>query len=161
MSTLLGWGLLWLGLLLMMKEEPVLVVGWVWFGIGLYALSRYYQKKSGGQLVVGITGLVLGSGTLLWSWEVWRFELWRLWPVGFASIGLGIVASWVLGHTDRWSLLPGGLFLIIGGGGLSAQTWFGWQRWFRRIFDFWPFLLIAIGLIIVKRALKRERTRYP
>lgn len=73
------------------------------------------------------------------------------------SLAAGFVALWVVGsllrlpHNHWWPLIPGGILALVGAVELAEADVEGVIRW-------WPLILIAAGVLIVGRAVVRQRT---
>jgi hypothetical protein len=101
--------------------------------------------------IVGGIGGILYWQSLTGNWESWSY-IWTLIP-GF--VGLGVIVSGLLGGRAAKAVREGGwlilislvLFVVFGSifGGLG---WLG---------PYWPLLLVALGLLMVVRALLRGR----
>lgn len=153
-------------------REPV-ILGIVLITIGLGALALNAYPDSGGVIVAAVgLGLVaifivtgayaalvpgaimagLGAGIVL-SEEVVAQDGGGL-IVG--GLGLGFIAIWVLSglfHSEEhhfWPLIPGGILLAVGVmltfGGMAVD-----------LLEFWPLVLVAIGAIVLGRALFWDR----
>jgi hypothetical protein len=141
------------GVLLFAREIPEfgpyipLVVG-----LGLlvmFALTREYGWLIGGGVVTGVgvgvvlatsaTGNLAGAGFLL-------------------SLGLGFLAIWAVSYLLRlperhwWPLIPG---LILGT--IGAAVYLGGTA--LDLLSLWPLILVAIGIVLVARALLGTRSR--
>ena len=155
------------GLVLILLGAWFLVVQWVpglqiWFSWPLIIVGV------GGLLLIiglltGVPGLAVPAcivggigGLLYWqnttgNWESWAYA-WTLTP-GF--VGVGIVLSWLLGGETRQSLRGGGWLILIS---LVLFTVFG--SFFGALGlmgDYWPVLLILLGLLVLARPLFRPR----
>jgi hypothetical protein len=101
-------------------------------------------------IVGGIGGLLYWQNAT-GNWESWAYA-WTLIP-GF--VGLGIVLSGLLGGETRQAMRGGGWLILIS---LVMFTAFG------SLFgalglagDYWPVLLIALGVLVLIRSLFRSR----
>jgi len=155
------------GLVLILLGAWFLVVQWVpglqiWFSWPLIIVGV------GGLLLIiglltGVPGLAVPAcivggigGLLYWqnttgNWESWAYA-WTLTP-GF--VGVGIVLSGLLGGETRQSLRGGGWLILIS---LVLFTVFG--SFFGALGlmgDYWPVLLILLGLLVLARPLFRPR----
>jgi hypothetical protein len=90
----------------------------------------------------GAAGLALSYGVLHHDW-------WRIWPLFFCSLGLAFLLTWANRSSGVWVLIPGGIFLVFGGGGLASDSFVRYQLWLHRLIRAWPLLLLATGLIVV------------
>jgi len=76
-----------------------------------------------------------------------------LWPAIPTIIGVGILMQWIFGGLrDHGLLIPVMIFLLIGLGGF-ASTLRGIPT-FSILVDYWPVLLIVIGVIVMARAIR-------
>lgn len=115
--------------------------------VGIFVATRAYAALVPGAIMAGIgLGIVLservvGQGTGG--------------PI-VAGLGLGFVAIWVVGglfHAEEhhpWPLIPGGILLTVGLmlmlGGAAVN-----------VLEYWPVVLVAIGAILLGRALFWDR----
>jgi hypothetical protein len=80
-----------------------------------------------------------------------------LWPAIPTIIGIALLMQWLLGGLrDHGLLIPIALFFVIGLGGF-AFTLRGVPV-LSILVDYWPVLLIAIGLIVLVRSLRRPQS---
>jgi hypothetical protein len=90
-------------------------------------------------------------GPITWS------DMARLWPAFPTIVGIAFVLRWVLGGLRESGLLiPAAILLAVGLGGFSF-TLAGFPA-FRLFFDYWPVLLIILGVIVLARSVTRPRS---
>ena len=155
------------GLVLILLGAWFLVAQWVpglqiWFswpltivGLGVLLLiigllTRVPAMAVPACIVGGIGGLLYWQNAT-GNWESWAYA-WTLIP-GF--VGVGIVLSGLLGGESRQSVSGGGWLILIS---LVLFTIFG--SFFGAlgiVGDYWPVLLILLGLLILIRSLFRSR----
>jgi glucan phosphoethanolaminetransferase (alkaline phosphatase superfamily) len=143
--VIIGVALLLAQLAPQLGQYIVLVVG---LGLlAIFAFTRAYGALVGGAIVTGVgagvaiaastTGDVSGAAVVL-------------------SLGLGFVAIWAVSYLLRmaerhwWPLVPGTILGSIGGAlllGGAAQN----------LIAFWPVALIALGVLVIGRALMASR----
>ncbi len=117
---------------------------WEWCFLGLGIILYITGLKRGGNLELLFPGTILlafGGAFLLRRFDLVAFQLWRMWPILFCSMGLGFTLMWTVRHNGAWVFIPGGFLLLISGGGFSARSFFRYQVWLRGIVDLWPLLL--------------------
>lgn len=135
-------------------DWPVIIIGvgvvfWIWAllaGVGGLAIP--------GTILAGIGG-ILYYQNLTGDWASWSY-IWALIP-GF--VGLGVILNGLIEREFKDSL-SGGLTLII----ISLIMFFAFGSFFgldRSLAQYWPVLLIALGLISLVRVLfsKRKNNR--
>ena len=80
-----------------------------------------------------------------------------LWPAMPTIIGVALLIQWLVGGLrDHGLLIPVTIFFLIGLGGF-AFTLRGIPA-FSILIDYWPALLIVIGLIVLVRSLRRPQS---
>jgi hypothetical protein len=114
--------------------------------IGAAFLVAYFYQKAYGLLIPAGILLGLGVGEVLQSRFWWAHDGVQL------GLGLGFISIYVIARlyersTHWWPLIPGVILLIIG----VPKT----ARIFRFLFDNWPLILVAIGLLILIGAFRR------
>jgi len=145
-----------LGILLLIRElKPAYFAFWDWpfFIIGLgvvFLLWAIISSKGGlafpGTILAGIGG-ILYYQNLTNNWDSWSY-IWALIP-GF--VGLGVIISGIIDRKYK-DAITGGLTLLL----ISAVLFlvfgdvFGLQV---EIAQYWPVLLILLGVIALVRAL--------
>ena len=94
---------------------------------------------------------VPGLGQVGWG------DMGRLWPAFPTIVGIALLLQWLAGGLrDTGLLIPVSILLIVGLGGF-AFTLADFPT-FRIIFDYWPILLIVLGVIVLLRSLSRPRS---
>jgi hypothetical protein len=123
--------------------------GWIVAIVGLallavFAYTRLYATLIPGGIVTGL-GLGIVASELLTNYNDNGGLI-----VG--GLGLGFIAIWVIGalfsipEHHPWPLVPGGILLTIGVLLALGDTT-------TQLLTYWPVVLIAIGLIVVVRAM--------
>jgi hypothetical protein len=80
-----------------------------------------------------------------------------LWPAFPAIVGIALLLQWLAGGLrDHGLLIPVTILLIVGLGGF-AFTLRGFPT-FQLIADYWPVLLIVLGVIVLARSFIRPRS---
>ena len=78
----------------------------------------------------------------------------RLWPTFPTIVGIAFALQWIAGGLRHPGLLaPATILLLVGLGGF-AFTLAGFPM-FRVVFDYWPVLLIVLGVAILARSFRR------
>lgn len=137
----------WFGLF----DWPIYIVG--------VALLLAVIGIIGGAPGMAVPVCVVGgiAGILYWqnitgNWDSWSY-VWALIP-GF--VGLGIIISGLLGSKgNRWETVKGGLWLLVISGVLFVV--FGSFFGLPLLGDYWPVLLILLGVLLLGRAVIRGR----
>ncbi len=95
---------------------------------------------------------LFGLGHLDWS------DMGKLWPVFPLIVGIAFVVLWIAGRFRDWGvLIPAFILLLIGVGGLSFTL--GEAPFFQSLLQWWPLLLIGIGIIVLLQAIARPRSK--
>jgi hypothetical protein len=140
---------------------PELNIWTVWFDWPVYAIGVGFLLLLIGLLVgepdMAVPACIVGGigGILYWqnatgNWESWSY-VWALIP-GFA--GVGRVISGLLGPAHkRWKTVQDGLQTVL----VSAALFVVFGSFFglSLLGDYWPVLLIALGVLLMARALFR------
>lgn len=157
-------GFVWLGLGVLFSAALWLLRGQAWvdwpeiiWGLGVMFLLAGLLLRAGGLFIPGaILGIV--GGMLAWQWTSGQWESWAyLWPAVPGAVGLGLV---MLGLSLRRGgrvvmtvglyILSVALILVV----IFAQL-FGGQA--LPLLQYWPVLVVLIGLIILADALIPRR----
>lgn len=147
--------LILLGLLFLASEiAPQYFQFWDWpfviIGLGLVFIIWAILSGTGGLAVPG--AIIGGIGGILYyqnmtgAWESWSY-IWALIP-GF--VGIGIIIGGIIDQTYKESF-TGGLIMLL----ISTTLFFAFGSAFGmqpEITQYWPILLIALGLISLVRA---------
>lgn len=153
------------------RDPVILGIVLITIGVGAFALNAY--PDSGGVIVaiigLGLIGIFLATmayGALVPGAIMAGLGLGIVLSeqtgvvdqggIIVAGLGLGFIAIWVLGglfHAKEhhfWPLIPGGILLTVGvmlGIGGAAVD----------VLEYWPVVLIAIGALVLGRALLVDR----
>ena len=130
--------------------------GWVvtLIGVGFlvaFAFTRQYGYLVPGGIMTGLGAGIIASQSLVLADE-------QTGGVVVLGLGLGFLSIWVIGaiaHVDRhhwWPIIPGGILAVVG-----AALLIGGQA--VNLLDYWGVAIVAIGLIVLWRALAESRTR--
>lgn len=129
---------------------------WVVLLIGLGLLAVFAILREYGALIPG--GIMTGLGAGILASQGLALENEATGGVIVLGLGLGFIAIWVIGalfhiaEHHPWPLVPGGILSVIG---LSLLV--GGQA--IELMRFWPVAVIAIGLIVLWRAVVEGRAR--
>ena len=127
------------------NEMVMLIIG------AAFLVAYFYQKAYGLLIPAGIL-LGLGFGNMLQGHYWWANDGTQLGlGVGFLSIYL--IAKLYERDTHWWPLIPGVILILIG----LPRT----ARIFRYLFDNWPLILVAIGLLILIGSFRRSTADEP
>lgn len=147
--------LILLGLLFLASEiAPQYFQFWDWpfiiIGLGVVFIIWAILSGTGGLAipgaVIGGIGGILYYQSITGEWESWSY-IWALIP-GF--VGIGIIISGIIDQTYKESFSSGLILLLI-----STILFFAFGSAFGmqpEITQYWPVLLIALGLISLVRA---------
>ena len=146
----LGWIFLFVGLALLVEKYIGFNFWWVLSVLGLLMIITAVRPKGEGSFVFPGTILIgMGATLLLRQYHLISFPIWKLWPLFFSFIGLGFILVWMLRSEGWWTLIPGGIMLLIGGAGTAFETFARYQIWLRKLVGYWPLLAVAVGIIIL------------
>ena len=150
---------------------PNLNIGQLWPAFpALLGLALFVQYFAGGMrdpgLVTGgtiflLTGLFFFAFTLRLNVAPFGPISWgdmtELWPAFPTIVGVALLLQWLAGGLrDHGLLIPVAILLIVGLGGF-AFTLRGFPT-FQILADYWPVLLIAIGVIVLARSFFQPRS---
>ncbi len=117
---------------------------------GLVFMAAYFMgsEKDAGLLIPGVSSFLIGIFFFFFTMGVFEWaEMGRLWPIFPLIGGIAFVAVWMAGgRKDFGLLIPAGGALAVGVVGLIF-TLGGFN--FARIANFWPIILIVVGLGIL------------
>jgi hypothetical protein len=149
---------------------PRLSIAQLWPGIivlvglmfwGGYLLGRQHDA---GLAFVGTIVTLVGAFFFLFTLHVnipgygpveWS-DMGRLWPAFPLIVGVAFVVLWLAGRLrDVGVLFPAAILLIVGLGGFAFTLGDipGWQN----LLNWWPVLLIVLGLGVLVQSLRRPR----
>lgn len=117
--------------------------------IGAAFLVAYFFQKAYGLLVPAGVLLGLGTGQLLQGQYWWANEGIPL-GLGVGFLAIYVIARLYQGASHWWPLIPGTILVIVG----LPRT----ARVFRVLLEYWPLVLVAIGLIVLVGAFRRPAT---
>ncbi len=129
---------------------------WIILLIGLGLLAVFAVVREYGALVPG--GIMTGLGAGILASQGLALENEATGGVIVLGLGLGFISIWVIGalfHVAEhhpWPLVPGGILSVIGVSLLAGGQAVEFMR-------FWPVAVIAIGLIVLWRAVVEGRDR--
>jgi peptidoglycan/LPS O-acetylase OafA/YrhL len=130
---------------------PVLLV--LFAGFLLYEMSR---RRNTSALFWGVVVLVVGAFFFLRNYGVVSYYYAdEYWPVFIFALGLGFLALFIYRPRDWGVLIPAGIFLFFGGI-LCIRLFHGYfWHWEDIIEQYWPVLLIVIGIGVLAGGLLR------
>ena len=115
--------------------------------IGAAFLVAYFYQKAYGLLVPAGILLGLGVGALLHDRYWWANEGTQL-GLGVGFLSIYVIARLYQRESHWWPLIPGVILILIG----VPKT----ALIFRFLFDNWPLILVAIGLLVLIAAFRRS-----
>ncbi len=129
---------------------------WILLLIGLGFLAAFAVLRSYAALIPG--GILTGLGAGILASQSIALKDEATGGVIVLGLGLGFIAIWVIGaliHVAEhhpWPLVPGGILSIIG-----VSLLVGGQA--IEVMRFWPVVVIAIGVVVLWRAVVEGRDR--
>ena len=144
------------GLLARVWQPSGNVGGWVVAVIGLGFLGAFFYTHRYGYLVPGGIMTGLGAGIVMSQGFTWASSESEGGAV-VLGLGAGFLLIWAIGTLLQlaehhwWPLIPGGILatvgtaLLVGGGAIRAL-------------DYWGVILVAIGIVIIARAVMGTRS---
>ncbi len=120
--------------------------------IGAAFLVAYFYQKAYGLLIPAGILLGLGFGTLLQGQYWWANDGTQL-GLGVGFLSIYVIAKLYERETHWWPLIPGVILILVG----LPKT----AKIFRYLFDNWPLILVAIGLLILIGAFRRSTADEP
>jgi hypothetical protein len=155
----LGWLLILTGVALMMRVSWGLAWSGLAVAIGINYFFRSFLEPGQEAAVFPASVLTVTGMAVLANLSGWLdFELWRVWPIFFCSIGVGLALSWGLKAGGWGTLAAGGAFLIVAGYGFASHSWYRYLRWLRSATDFWPAVLVLAGGYLLFDTWQRRRS---
>lgn len=119
--------------------------------LAIFAFLRHYALLVPGGIMTGLGVGIIAAEQLTLADEAQG-------GVIVLGLGLGFLSIWVIGalaHVEEhrpWPLIPGGILSVIGAalivGGTAGD-----------LIQYWPVILIAIGLVVLWRAVVEVRAR--
>ncbi|RMF67076.1 MAG: hypothetical protein D6743_05465 [Calditrichaeota bacterium] len=163
-SVVPGILLIGIGVLFLLNQLDVIYLRWrhiyplLFLGLGGWFFMKVFARKERGAAFVGTMFLVLGLFFALRNYRVLGFDDYfydfeSFWPIFLIACGLGFVVLFLFRPEDWGVLIPGGILLLFGVAFFLEMS--GFVYW-RRIMDFWPVILIAVGAGIVLSGLRRR-----
>lgn len=163
-SIMPGVVLILIGLVLLLRQLGVVDLRWrylypiVLLCLGILFLVSMFTKGDKGAIFPATVLLVLGLFFILRNFALFDFgfyfyearEFWPIFPVAF---GAGFVALFFFRENDWGVLLVGGILLFLGVVFFLRE--FGFYFWYD-LLDYWPVILILVGLSIIISHLRRK-----
>lgn len=150
---------------------PRVSIGQLWpglplvLGIGLFLQYFLGGMRDPGQVTGGTIFVLVGLFFFLFTLGVYIEPFGRitwgdmsvLWPAFPTIVGIALLLQWLAGGLrDHGLLIPVTILLVVGLGGF-AFTLRGFPT-FRILADYWPVLLILLGVIVLVRSFTRPRS---
>jgi len=132
---------------------PILMLG----GSALFFTSMLTKKEKGSIFPASVL-LILGLFFALRNFDIFSFDYYfyyveDFWPIFLVAFGSGFVALFFVRSEDWAVLIPGGVLLFLGVVFFLSNT--GVIYW-QDFTDYWPVVLIIIGLSIVGGSLRKR-----
>jgi Na+/H+ antiporter NhaD/arsenite permease-like protein len=116
--------------------------------LGSLFLAGYLYRRHYGLLIPAGVLLGLGAGSL--GAQTWfEFGEPALLGLGAGFVSIFLIALLVERKSHWWPLIPGGVLILLG----LPET----EQIVHYVFDNWPLILVAVGLIILLSSLARQR----
>ena len=145
-----GWVLVWIGIILLLRENWGLAWAALAISIGFIYLVRSIRDKGQEGAILPAVILLISGGAILSQLMGWtEFPMWRLWPLFLGATGLGFVLLWAFRAGGWGSLVIGGFLLFAFGYGFATPSWYRYLRAVRNLFDYWPLILVIVGLMLL------------
>jgi hypothetical protein len=154
-----GLVLILLGVIFLIQQiNPDLIGGWIFLiGLALVFLVAYVMTRQYGFLIPGCILLGLGIPVALMEQDIVSDPTGQGGLVVF-GLGLGFVAIWLVdmlvarGRPGAfWPLIPGVILFLVGISILAEN-----EQWLTDIGQWWPLVLIIIGVwILIDRLLRK------
>ena len=164
-SVFPGFFLILLGAILLIHKLVPDFLGWrqlyplIILGLGIMYLFRASMKprNSRGGVFPGTILLLAGIFFILRNYDLVPFYYVRdVWQVFVIIFGLGFLALYIANPKDWGVLIPAGIFIFIGVLSLLKMYFIiDWELW-DILSDYWPTILILIGLAIIINSLRKE-----
>jgi len=121
--------------------------------IGSAFLVAYFYQKAYGLLIPAGVLLGLGVGNLLQQQHLWWTSEGIQLGLGVGFVAIYVIAKLYQRQSHWWPLIPGAILILIG----VPKT----ARIFGFLFDNWPLILVAIGLLVLVGAFRKSAADEP
>jgi hypothetical protein len=163
-SLIPGIVLIVIGAVFLLYELDLVYFRWrqiyplVFLGLGVLFLGSVFTKGDKGASFPATIFLVLGAFFYLrnfgyFSIDYYFYDFRDFWPIFLLAFGLGFVVLFLFRRDDWGLLVPGGVLLFFGAifflRTLDILYW-------RNVADFWPIILIAVGLSMIINTLRKK-----
>jgi hypothetical protein len=128
------------GILYLLERSVGIDAAAVLLIIGGAFLAYYFYKREYGLLIPACIMLGLGTGTVV-SQTQYDYGQPSLWGLGLGFISIFIIAWITQRESHWWPLIPGGILVLLG----LPRT----QGIIEFLFDNWPLILVAVGVLIL------------
>ncbi|MFQ5825000.1 MAG: LiaI-LiaF-like domain-containing protein [bacterium] len=153
-----------IGTFLLLHQLDVFYLRWrnifpiILLALGTLFFISIITRKDKGAAFPATVLIVLGLFFFLrnygyFSVDYYFYEWEEFWPIFLIAFGLGFIVLYFFKPEDWGVLIPGGVLLFFGVLFFLRTT--GLFYW-RDFADFWPLILIAIGISIVISNLKKK-----
>lgn len=159
-----GLVLIAIGLILLFHQLDIFYFRWrfvyplILLGLSAMFFVPMLSKKDRSAVFPATILLVLGLFFFIRNFDLFAFDYYfydfeDFWPIFLIAVGLGFVVLFFVKPADWGVLIPGTVLLFFGVVFiLRSSRLFYW----RDLGDFWPVILIAIGLSIVIGSLRKN-----
>ena len=131
-------------------------------GISLFIgwLVSSNKRGSYGMIIPAAINFLVGLFFFGFTFGVFPWDDMAIyWPVFPLIVGIAFIAAWIFsGLRDTGLLIPGGIAAAVGIVGLGF-TVFGMKEQVRSLIQYWPVLLIGLGVLILLGGLFGSRKR--
>ncbi len=153
-----------IGVILLLHQLDLIYLRWrhvfpiILLALGVFFFVSIITRKDKGAAFPATIFIVLGAFFFLrnfgyFSVDFYFYDFEEYWPIFLIAFGLGFIVLYFFRMEDWGVLIPGGVLLFFGILFLlrSARIFY-----WRDFADFWPLILIAIGIGLVIGSLKRK-----
>ena len=110
--------------------------------LGLFFFGLWLRERPNYGLLMPFAVLVVTGGLFLYCQLNGWYYMRDLWPLFIIAPGIGFFLMYFLGEQEGGLLIPGSILLVLGIVFLSGNRWIG---------DWWPAILIVIGVLLLFR----------
>ncbi len=119
---------------------------------GLAMIIGSFRKGAAGTIFPGVVIFLIGILFFAVNYDFfWYYNFEELWPLFIVIVGIAFIALFLRKPSGMKGLIPG--IFLIGLGSIFLLNEFGYLSWYiwEDIVDFWPVLIILIGLNMIFR----------
>jgi len=155
--------LILIGALLLVNKLTHYYLGWyeiypiILIAIGVLIFISVIGKQDKGAVFFGTFLFLLGVFFFLRNFDIIPYYYMReVWPIILVILGFSFFSVFITKPGDWGALIPAGILILFGGAVLLKKLDIIYLDIGDLIADYWPLILIIIGVGIVLGALKRQ-----